>query len=135
MKLFTLFAVLGLIILNGLHLVLGAPTASLKASTTPCKTPRHTSTTKHTRTHTHIHTFKHPETRSANTKDTKTSGPSTTTSKAKTSATSTASGCPAPTVPLGGGGPFATVRGRMFQIQSKVQFFAGIPPICVYNSL
>ncbi|CAD6567956.1 MAG: hypothetical protein ASARMPREDX12_000851 [Alectoria sarmentosa] len=33
---------------------------------------------------------------------------------------------PTPTVPIGaGGGPFATVEGRMFQIQSKTQFFAG----------
>ena len=33
---------------------------------------------------------------------------------------------PTPTVPIGaGGGPFATVQGRMFQIQSKIQYFAG----------
>lgn len=34
--------------------------------------------------------------------------------------------CPKPSVPLGGGGPFATRQGRMFQIQSKTQFFAGM---------
>lgn len=34
---------------------------------------------------------------------------------------------PTPTVPIGaGGGPFATVEGRMFQIQSKTQYFAGM---------
>ena len=134
MKLFNSFAVLGLALLTGLHLVLCAPTTSSKASTTPCKTPGHTSTTKQTHTHTHTHTSKPPKTTSSNTKDTKTSGPSKTTSKARTTpATSTASGCPAPTVPLGGGGPFATVQGRMFQIQSKTQFFAGIAPYCSYD--
>ena len=36
---------------------------------------------------------------------------------------------PAPTVPIGaGGGPFATRQGRLFQIQSKTQYFAGIVP-------
>ena len=38
----------------------------------------------------------------------------------------TATSYPTPTVPIGaGGGPFATVSGRMFNIQSKTQFFAG----------
>ncbi len=127
MKLFTSFAVSGLALLTALDLVLGAPTTSSKASTTPCKTPRHTTTPKQTHTHTHTHTSKPPKTTSANTKDVKTLGPSKTASKVRrSSTTSTASGCPAPTVPLGGGGPFATVQGRMFQIQSKTQFFAGI---------
>lgn len=36
---------------------------------------------------------------------------------------------PTPTVPIGaGGGPLATVNGRMFQIQSKTQYFAGMAP-------
>ena len=125
MKLFTSFVVLGLALLTDLHLVLGAPTTSLTASTTPSKTPKHTPTPKHT----HTHTTKPPQPTSTHTKHTKTSAPSKSTSKiTTTSATSTASGCPAPTVPLGGGGPFATVQGRMFQIQSKTQFFAGIAP-------
>ncbi len=59
---------------------------------------------------------------------TKATLPSTSTTPAKTSSTtsSTTSSYPTPTVPIGaGGGPFATVQGRMFQIQSKTQFFAG----------
>ena len=41
-------------------------------------------------------------------------------------ATSPTSAYPKPTVPIGtGGGPFATVDGRLFQIQSKTQYFAG----------
>lgn len=48
------------------------------------------------------------------------------TTTAKT--TSTTSSYPTPDVPIGaGGGAFATRQGRMFQIQSKTQFFAGIP--------
>ena len=40
-------------------------------------------------------------------------------------ATTTTSAYPTPTVPLGNGGPIATRSGRMFNIQSKVQYFAG----------
>ena len=44
---------------------------------------------------------------------------------------------PTPTVPIGaGGGPFATVQGRMFQIQSKTQYFAGrIFHVEIYNEV
>ena len=40
--------------------------------------------------------------------------------------TSSSTSYPTPTVPIGaGGGAFATVQGRLFQIQSKTQYFAG----------
>lgn len=43
-----------------------------------------------------------------------------------TPASTRALSCPTPTVPLGNGGAFATRQGRMFQIQSKTQYFAGM---------
>lgn len=108
MQFFTLFAIVGLAVLFELPSALGAPT-------TTCKTPKSTSTPKHT-----------PKASATRTKHT----PSSSSAKVTiTSATSNALvspiACPAPTVPLGGGGPFATTQGRMFNIQSQTQFFAG----------
>ncbi|KAL6715317.1 hypothetical protein ACLMJK_007582 [Lecanora helva] len=46
--------------------------------------------------------------------------------KRATTARATPTACPTPTVPIGaGGGPLATRSGRLFQIQSKTQYFAG----------
>ena len=108
MKLLTSFAVIGLALLSEIQVVLGAPT-------TTYKTPKHTSTPNHT-SKTSKTTAKHTSS-SSSAKVTITSA----TSKPLVSPTA----CPAPTVPLGGGGPFATIQGRMFNIQSKTQFFAG----------
>lgn len=105
MKLLTSFAVIGLALLSE---ILGAPT-------TTCKTPNYTSTPKHT-SKTLKTTAKHTSS-SSSAKVTITSA----TSKPLVSPIA----CPAPTVSLGGGGPFATIQGRMFNIQSETQFFAG----------
>ena len=114
MKLLTSFAVIGLALLSEIQVVLGAPA-------TTCKTPKNTSTPKYT--HTPKHTSKTSKT---------TAKHASLSLRAKVIITSATSkplvspiACPAPTVPLGGGGPFATRQGRMFNIQSKTQFFAG----------
>lgn len=114
MKLLTSFAVIGLALLSEIQVVLGAPT-------TTCKTPKHTSTPKYT--HTPKHTSKTSKTTA------KYASLSLSAKVIITSATFkplvSPIACPAPTVSLGGGGPFATIQGRMFNIESKTQFFAG----------
>lgn len=117
MNLFASVALIGFCMLFQLLAVNGAVLSTSKSSTTTSKT---SSTSAKSSTTT-------SKSSSVTSKSSSTVALSTTKISSTLSSTAT---YPTPTVPIGAeGGPFATVEGRMFQIQSKTQYFAGMTPV------
>ena len=116
MNLFTFITVSNFFVLFHLLLVNGAPAANGAPKLVP-------STTKISSISAKSSTIP-PKSSTVTSKSSSTAALCTT--KVSSTLASTAT-YPTPTVPIGaGGGPFATVQGRLFQIQSKTQYFAGM---------
>lgn len=123
MHLFTSIAMSGFCMLLQLLMVNGAPAANGAPKFISSTTKTTTAKSKTLSTSAKISTI----TSKSSIVTSKSSSIVTVSTTKASSTLSSSATYPTPTVPIGaGGGPFATVEGRMFQIQSKTQYFAGI---------